>query len=228
MHGLNNAFVEVTAQIQAIAHSVRKAEHVCIDGISLSIIHCVQLAHALSKALATTHLVLRHNTLTPSGLHVLANALQQNTSLYHLSLIDNAVDGQGVLWLMRSIGAAASSSSLKELHISNALAMKMPPWPRRLNAPLYQCLVQSCPSLTKLTLSNCGLHDPDIAVLIAGLAWSCQVKHVNISHNAMTDHIVPIFEYRLLVRARTLQTLDLVRQTTPRTMCPPFQQHRRT
>ncbi|KAF0719055.1 Aste57867_1316 [Aphanomyces stellatus] len=202
---------DVVDAIRAIALSVRKAEVTRLLHVPLSEVDCVNLAHALAQCHATTHLVLRNNTLTLAGLGLLAQCLTTNKSLYSLSFVDNNVGGDGFLILLQALTQHATGSSLRELHIANSKAIRPETgqalWPQRRTAAIYQVFVQGC-VLTSITLSNCALDDSNTAALVASFAWGCVLEQLDLSHNGFTDHVVPVFQ-RLLRRCRRMQSLDV-------------------
>ncbi|KAH9105052.1 hypothetical protein AeMF1_019014 [Aphanomyces euteiches] len=204
----NVAAVDVHAAIEAIGLSLRRAENTRLAHVPLTEVDCVKLSHALSRSKATTHLYLRHNTMSLAGLTLLSSSLSTCRSLYSLTLVDNDVGGDGVMALLKAIDGfdVEAASPLRELHIINSKAMQ-PTWPRRCVAPIYRCLVQGS-LLTAITLANCGLDDATTPAIVAGLAWGCRLESVNLARNGFTDKSIPVFQV-LLRRSSRLAELNV-------------------
>ena len=113
--------------------------------VALSEPDCVCLGDALQRSAATTHLYLRNNTLTFAGLLALARALETNTSLYSLALMDNNVGGDGLHAILRAL-RRHPASPLRQLSIDNSCAINAATgqraWPRVVTAPIYTLLSQ--------------------------------------------------------------------------------------
>ncbi|ETW07575.1 hypothetical protein H310_02058 [Aphanomyces invadans] len=197
----------VEESIRAMSQSERSAEVTRLEQVQLREVDCVSLGHALRRTHATTHLILRNNALTLAGLRLLAPSLSLSKSLFSLTIVDNNVGGDGFFALLMALRNNAAPLPLRELHIFNSTATH-PLWPRRLNAHIYHTFVQGSTRLTALTLANCGLHDADVAALVAGIAWGCTVERLNLARNHMTDHVLPVFQV-LLQRCMALQSLDV-------------------
>ncbi|ETV86315.1 hypothetical protein H257_02724 [Aphanomyces astaci] len=193
--------------VRAMAQSERKAEITRLEHVQLTEVDCVSLGHALRRSHATTHLVLRNNTLTLAGLRLFAPSLSVSMSLFSITLVDNNVGGDGLFALLMAIRDNSTEWPLRELHIINSTAT-CPTWPRRLNAHIYHTFVQGTVRLTALTLANCGLQDVDVAALVAGIAWGCSFERLNLARNHMTDHVLSVFQV-LFHRCLTLQSLDV-------------------
>ncbi|OQR91973.1 hypothetical protein THRCLA_22417 [Thraustotheca clavata] len=196
----------ITKTIQAIYQSTRLGENVIIENKIISVTEAVSLAHALRTTLATISLTLRNNTLSLAATEHLAKGLIENNTLYKLALVDNGITGTGVWAILQAI-AQHPNPSLRCLEIANSTSMPLPPWTRRLNGFYYRYFTQFS-RLTQITLNHCGLLDDDIGVLVAGMAWGCNMELVHVARNKFTDRILPVFEL-LLHRCQSFESLDI-------------------
>ncbi|RHY91630.1 hypothetical protein DYB35_008093 [Aphanomyces astaci] len=108
--------------VRAMAQSERKAEITRLEHVQLTEVDCVSLGHALRRSHATTHLVLRNNTLTLAGLRLFAPSLSVSMSLFSITLVDNNVGGDGLFALLMAIRDNSTEWPLRELHIINSTA----------------------------------------------------------------------------------------------------------